>query len=366
MSSAASRPHNSPEPSSENSDDQPANLRQPPVRPALMSPPSRSVPSPEPAQPQPTDPGDALSARPDPSVQPESKPRQSPISPPSEPMQYRAIGLLRGRYIPSEEQFNRGDILTQDESTIDAVLLGRVTNLIKKHIDLDSDHLWVVYPRTFQREEATPALHVQIVGVWEPETLNTDNQPDELPAEAEAVRPMPGQADQQPAEPTPETKPETKPETQTTGQGARALATLEDEQANHFSIRGEITKYVEDKAEIVVNIVQKAKKDNKPKRPFRLTVSGRLSGKTIGHFWDLKVERQGRELVLLEGKPVAVVPPKKKPKGQAGGRQRFSRGNRKFEPPDRSRAVRAETPKPALKSQAQSRAQSEQTEDQAD
>ncbi|MBE9076653.1 hypothetical protein IQ241_04965 [Romeria aff. gracilis LEGE 07310] len=364
MSSAASRPHNSPEPSSENSNRQAADLSQPPVRPTLMSPPSRPAPPPEPAQVQPAAADEALSAQPDTSPQfpdqpLESQPRQSPISPPSEPMQYRAIGLLRGRYIPSEEQFNRGDILTQDESTIDAVLLGRVTSLIKKHIDLDSDHLWVVYPRTFQREEDTPALHVQIVGVWEPETLSTNENQDEATVSATAD----GSAQEQAKLPA---------ETQVAAPAAEAPTTSENEQANYFSIRGEITKYVEDKEEITVNIVQKAKKDNKPKRPFRLTVSGRLEGKTIGYFWDLKVERQGRELVLQEGKSIAVVPPKKKPKSQGGGRQRFSRSDRK--PPDRSRSGRSETPKPtpkpALKSQAQaqgqSRGQSEPPEESAD
>ncbi|MHC5730419.1 MAG: hypothetical protein ACYTXY_41190, partial [Nostoc sp.] len=34
--------------------------------------------------------------------------RQQPIPPPSEPMQYRAIGLVRGRYHASSEQFTQG------------------------------------------------------------------------------------------------------------------------------------------------------------------------------------------------------------------------------------------------------------------
>ncbi|MEL6935697.1 MAG: hypothetical protein AAFO59_03400, partial [Cyanobacteria bacterium J06607_17] len=107
------------------------------------------------------------------------QPRLQPISPPSEPMQYRAIGLLKGRYEPSEESFNRGNIVNHDGTTTCAVLLGRTTSLVKKHLDLEKDHLWVVYPRTIFQDDI--GIAVQIVGVWEPETLGED---EEEPVEA--------------------------------------------------------------------------------------------------------------------------------------------------------------------------------------
>ena len=97
--------------------------------------------------------------------------RAQPIPPPSEPMQYRAIGLVRGKYAPSEEQFTRGNLHAEEGTEIDAVLLGRVMSLVKNHLDLEQPHLWVVYPRTRQNDDK---LHVQIVGVWEPEKLNRD------------------------------------------------------------------------------------------------------------------------------------------------------------------------------------------------
>ncbi|HHP7246099.1 MAG TPA: hypothetical protein ACFE0H_15580 [Elainellaceae cyanobacterium] len=102
-------------------------------------------------------------------------PRQQPIPPASEPMQYRAIGLMKGKYIASDEQFTRGQMETEDGYPIDAVLLGRVMSLVKKHLDLDQPHLWVVYPRTRNKDEQ---LHVQVVGVWEPENLNKDASDD--------------------------------------------------------------------------------------------------------------------------------------------------------------------------------------------
>src|SRR4028118_205822 len=95
--------------------------------------------------------------------------RQQPIPPPSEPMQYRAIGLVRGQYMPSAEQLTRGTLLASDGTLIDAVLLGRVMSLVKNHLSLDQSHLWVVYPRSRQEDGN---LHVQIVGVWEPEKLH--------------------------------------------------------------------------------------------------------------------------------------------------------------------------------------------------
>ena len=251
----------------------------PPKRPQLMGPPAR----PQPPKPAP-EPEPAIPQKP---PKPETPELIGPISRPSERMQYRAIGLLKGKYVASEEQFNRGDILLEDDTLIDAVLLGRVTSLIKKHIDLETNHLWVVYPRTLYKEEDNePALHMQIVGVWEPETLSASKG---------------SQAD---------TGIEADPQT------PRYLSTVEaTEQCDQFSIRGEIAKYSEETSEITVNIVQKSKSENvKPKRPFKLLISGKLEGRTTGYFWDFEVKREGGQLILLEAAQVAVVPPKKKSK----------------------------------------------------
>lgn len=262
----------------------------PPKRPQLLGPPARPIP-PKPA-PAPE------SKTPQPPPEPETPKLIGPISRPSERMQYRAIGLLKGKYVVSEEQFNRGNILLEDDTLIDAVLLGRVTSLIKKHIDLETNHLWVVYPRTLYKEEEDnePALHMQIVGVWEPETLNA-SKGNESDSEAEADP-----------------------------QSPRYLSTVEaTEQCDQFSIRGEIAKYAEESSEITVNIVQKSKSENvKPKRPFKLLINGTLEGRTTGYFWDFNVKREGGQLILVEATQVAVVPPKKKSKDarRDGGRKR--------------------------------------------
>ena len=99
--------------------------------------------------------------------------RQHPIPPVTEPTQYRAIGVVRGRYVPSEaETLTRGVIHTDDGSEIEAVVLGRLLTLMRRHLDLDGSHLWVVYPRSRPEQ----LLHLQMVGVWEPSTLATDGE----------------------------------------------------------------------------------------------------------------------------------------------------------------------------------------------
>ncbi|MFN9646195.1 MAG: hypothetical protein ACK6BG_14005, partial [Cyanobacteriota bacterium] len=94
--------------------------------------------------------------------------RQHPISPVSEPQQYRAIGLVRGVFVPEDnEQPTRGRLLTADGSDLEVVVLGRLLTLMKRHLDISQPHLWVVYPRS--RDDHS--LHLQLMGVWEPSTL---------------------------------------------------------------------------------------------------------------------------------------------------------------------------------------------------
>ena len=224
-----------------------------------------------------------------------------PISPPSEPRQYRAIGLVRGIYKPQEEQFNRGDVITDEGAVIDSVLLGRVTSLIKNHIDLETPHLWVVYPRTRQDEDTQALdLHLQIVGVWEPETLG-----------------LPGEAPQAKSEELEEAAPAAPIEAE--APAPTRAETVSNE--NYFSIRGEILSYDDDSQIMVIKILQTNKQDTKGIKAFRLTVVGQLTGKTVGYFWELDVERRDKQLVMLDGHAIGIVPPKKKKKRTPQGRR---------------------------------------------
>lgn len=216
--------------------------------------------------------------------------RGLPIPPPSEPMQYRAIGLVKGRYIASANQFTQGILLTTDGTVIDAVLLGRIMSLVKNHLNLEEEHLWVVYPRTRQNDGN---LHAQILGVWEPETLA--KTPD-------AVVPS-----------------------------AEEQATVID---GYFSIRGEVIFQSVDQECLVVKIRQAPRKPVDKPKFFKLKLKGKVPTKAVGHFWDLLVLRQGEALVIQEGDDIGLIPgkPRKsfKPRkpgvgGGGGGRPPFNK-----------------------------------------
>lgn len=201
--------------------------------------------------------------------------RQQPIPPPSEPMQYRAIGLIRGQYMPSAEQFTRGTLVAADDTLIDAVLLGRVMSLVKNHLSLDESHLWVVYPRTRQEDGN---LHVQIVGVWEPErlqqpspTLDGDSSsPEEAPSQESSV---------------------------------------EDD---YFSVRGAVIYQSREEEGLIVKIKQSPRKPQDKPKFFKLKLKGILADKAVGHFWDFQVQRQANSLVIQEANDIGFVPVKKR------------------------------------------------------
>ena len=95
--------------------------------------------------------------------------RDHPIPPVTEDLQYRAIGLVRAIYRPEDPKiFSRGSLLLEAGEEIEAVVLGKVISLMKRHIDIENPHLWVVYPRCRDSEH----LHLQISGIWEPSTLD--------------------------------------------------------------------------------------------------------------------------------------------------------------------------------------------------
>jgi hypothetical protein len=242
--------------------------------------------------------------------------RQQPIPPASEPMQYRAIGLVRGRYEPSEEQFTRGFLHTEDGIAIDAVLLGRVMSLVKKHIDLEQPHLWVVYPRT--REKNTN-LHVQIVGVWEPEKLNK-------------VEPSEGEVPETEAsEQTADAESDVQPSSEQVQETVTAPPGHED---GYFSIRGEVLFQSQEDQRLIVKIQQSPRRGDSQGKAFKLNLEGALTGKAVGYFWDLHVQRQDNLLVVQDGTMIGLVPPKKRKDskgGRKGGRPTGSYSKKRWE-----------------------------------
>lgn len=229
------------------------------------------------------------------SVAQEEQGRKQPIPPPSEPMQYRAIGLVRGKYMPSIDQLTRGTLLADDGTLIDAVLLGRVMSLVKNHLSLDESHLWVVYPRTKQNEDQ---LHVQIVGVWEPDKLHKTqaSEPlvqEEAPAESEAE----------------------KSSDLSESEGSRVF------QDGYFSIRGEAIFYSREKEELIIKIQQSPRKESDKTKFFRLKLKGTLGDKVVGRFWDLHAQLQANDLVIQEANDIGLMPLRKR-RGRKPGNKR--------------------------------------------
>lgn len=195
-----------------------------------------------------------------------SSSRQQPIPPPSHPRQYRAIGLIRAKYRQSSEQMTQGTLITTDGAEIEAVLLGRIISLIKNHLDLEKEHLWVVYPRTKMNDDR---LHVQIVGVWEPETLSLNTDAEEIHGE--------------------------------------------EAEHGYFSIRGEVIFYSLEEKNVIVKIKQFPRKTGDKPKFFKLKLQGLPSDKPLKRFWDLKVRLSGEDLIIESGTDLGFAQ-KRKPK----------------------------------------------------
>jgi hypothetical protein len=199
--------------------------------------------------------------------------RQHPISPVTEPMQYRAIGVVRGTYLPEDpEQLTRGSIQTEDGSSIEAVVLGRVLTLMRRHLDLSKPHLWVAYPR--YRDAGK--LHLQVVGVWEPSTLAEEGGADQLP-----------------------------------------------EGDDYFSVRGELIYTRPEEGDVVVKIRQQPRADGSRPTPFKLQLKGEIPPNHLRHFVALDLRRQGQQLQLERHE---VIGPVAQRGGKGRGPRRGGRG----------------------------------------
>jgi hypothetical protein len=190
---------------------------------------------------------------------------QHPIPSPSSPMQYRAIGLVRGYYKPSRSKLTRGMLVTPDGAAIEAVLLGRIMSVIKNHLDLEKIHLWVVYPHTRPSDDQ---LQLQIAGVWEPETLAKESKSQLIPAES-----LP---------------------------------------SDYFSVRGEVVFYSQETEKVIIKIKQSPRNTGEKEKLFKLKLQGILSEKPLHHFWDLEVKLEGNNLVIQKKTDLGRIPISKK------------------------------------------------------
>ena len=204
--------------------------------------------------------------------------RDHPIPPVTEPLQYRAIGVVRGIYkAKDDDQLTRGVLVDADGHELETVVLGRVLTLMRRHLAMDESHLWVVYPRCRESDH----LHLQIAGIWEPSTLAPD-QPD----------------------------------------AEDRLAEGDD----FFSVRGELIYTKPEPGELVVKIRQQPRADGSRPLPFKIQVKGNVPLEHLRHFVSLDLRRQGQAL-HLEGFEVIAPMPTRGGKSKGGrGRQASGRG----------------------------------------
>ena len=197
--------------------------------------------------------------------------RNHPIPPVTEPLQYRAIGLVRGIYTPKDpEQLTRGALLDSNGVELETVVLGRGLTLMRRHLAMDQSHLWVVYPRCRDSDQ----LHLQIAGIWEPSTLDPDQ------SEADDTLP---------------------------------------EGDDYFSIRGELIFTKPEAGELVVKVRQQPRADGTRPLPFKLQMKGELPLEHLRHFVSLDIRRQGQELHLERYEVIAPMPTR-------GGKAKGGRG----------------------------------------
>tara|TARA_Y100001968_G_scaffold329882_1_gene380277 strand:+ start:1020 stop:1670 length:651 start_codon:yes stop_codon:yes gene_type:complete len=189
--------------------------------------------------------------------------RNHPISPATEPMQYRAIGLVRGTYCPIDEaKFTRGMLIDQNGIEIESVVLGRMLSLMKRHVKIAEHHLWVVYPRCRNSEH----LHLQIGGIWEPSTLISKQQKEQYKLEDQTI-----------------------------------------EGDNYFSIRGELIFTKPDRNEMIIKIRQKPRTSVKKALPFKIFIKGTMPVNELNNFLSCDVRRVGQELVIESYKSIGAI-----------------------------------------------------------
>ena len=185
---------------------------------------------------------------------------KNPIPQVTNLLQYRAIGIINGKFTPHDiGRLNRGFLTDNKGKKIETVILGKALSLLKKHIDLKKSYYWVVYPKNKNTEN----LHLQVAGIWDPYQLN------DLPNDSSKTN------------------------------SSELLEEL-DLTDNYFSVRGELVFVNSKKKEIVIKICPVPKVKNLKNKNFKLVIKGELSLGMLNSFVSLDVIRDGNSLKLIK------------------------------------------------------------------
>ena len=185
---------------------------------------------------------------------------KNPIPQVTNKLQYRAIGIINGKYTPHDiEQLNRGFLIDDKGEKIETVVLGKALSILKKHIDLKKSYYWVVYPKN----KNTQNLHLQVAGIWDPYQLN------DFPNNSSKTN------------------------------FSKLLKEL-DLKDNYFSVRGELVFVNTQKKEIVIKIKSVSKLKKLKNKNFKLVIKGELSLELLNSFVSLDINRDGNALNLIK------------------------------------------------------------------
>ena len=185
---------------------------------------------------------------------------KNPIPQVTNQLQYRAIGIINGKFTPNESgQLNRGFLIDDKGEKIETVVLGKALSILKKHIDLKKSYYWVVYPKN----KNTQNLHLQVAGIWDPYQLN------DFPNNSSKTN------------------------------FSKLLKEL-DLKDNYFSVRGELVFVNTQKKEIVIKINSVSKLKNLKNKNFKLVIKGELSLELLNSFVSLDINRDGNALNLIK------------------------------------------------------------------
>ncbi len=206
----------------------------------------------------------------------------APIPPPYTPLQYRAIGVVKGQYFPSHSDLIRGILVMEDGAIAPVNFLASSINFLKKHMELlDAPQFWVVYPKT---QLKAPHLSFAVKGVKTPsKTENAESLKDRF--------------------------------------SVRGLITYIDSKAGMFTVRIYHNHSADSSATQLQNF-------------FLLTIQGTLNSEAFGQFGDLDVRREGDKLILEKADFVSRLfqPKKQKRKKKQRRRQGKTKANESADP----------------------------------
>ena len=184
---------------------------------------------------------------------------KNPIPKVTNKLQYRAIGIINGRFTPHHSgQLNRGFLIDNKGEKIETVVLGKALSLLKKYIDLKKSYYWVVYPKN----KNTQNLHLQVAGIWDPYQLN------DFPNDSSKTN------------------------------FSELLEEL-DLKDNYFSVRGNLVFVNTQKKEVVIKIRFAPELNNLKNKNFKLVIKGEISLDLLNSFVSLDINRDGNSLKLI-------------------------------------------------------------------